>query len=1189
MFLKGIEVYGFKSFADKIELEFEPGITAVVGPNGSGKSNVSDAVRWVLGEQSAKNLRGGKMEDIIFAGTQKRKPLGYAEVSLIIDNSLGKLPIDYEEVRITRRIFRSGESEFYINKSSCRLKDIHQLFMDTGLGKEGYSIIGQGKIDEILNASSQDRRYIFEEAAGIVKYKSRKNDAEKKLDKTEQNLLRINDIIQELENQIEPLSAQAEKAKEFLSLKEQLKEKELALFIYKMDNLKEKQDEIQFNKHSIEEDLRKKEKIIEKKEGSNNQLKIQLKSTEETMDSRQQYLYDLRSKNEKNDSDIQLLNNEINNLRENEDRLEVDINEIKENIIQYSQEKQTKEKELDDISTYLEKQSTTLLKRKEELGKLKDILKDKESNIEEKRQQKFESINNLSDLKSNLNGIQVMEENIKKQLQQLKEQDVQLKERLKHQKSILQKEKNKEELNEQVIKAIRKSKKSLDEELNKVLSQLKSSTDKIEKHYKTIQSQKSRLKVLVEMENEYDGYYKSVKNLMSARDKNKFLKENIYGVVAELIKSSQQYTLAIERALGSSIQNIVVKDEFVAQESIKILSENKWGRATFLPLNIIKGKKIVKEQNILKETKGFIGIASDLVEYDPRFSPIIHQLLGRVVIVETMEAGIYLSRKLNQRFKIVTLEGDVFNPGGSIVGGRSSYKNSGILSRQQEIETLSKKIHDFKKQYEKLSQENIRLKNQKENLQSKEKELIEEMNKKELEKITLKNSSHQINSEVERIENEIARIQNEVDTFDTELEELQERKKLAKSNIVQTNQLIDQLDHEINTKDDISKNEKEKIELLNSEITHLEIDLAKNKQKKIEIQNQLIQINTNIKNSKDNLKKQEYRYEQYGVKVVENKSKIQELKACMEEVSNTIVQSKQQIDLLSQKRKKIEREIQVYEEELREHNKQLVLSNNALHKIEIQLNKVKMEMDTLQSRIYEDYKLTYNLALGYKRNLQDLSKINSVIRNFKNQIEELGNVNIDSIEEYTRISERYEFLSKQRDDLNVAKDNLHTVIHQITITMQQQFQEQFDMIKKEFSDVFQKLFQGGHAKVYLTDPENALNSGVEIEVQPPGKKLQNLSLLSGGERALTAIALLFSILKVRPTPFCILDEIEAALDDANVYRYANFLRGFSKDTQFIAITHRKGTMESADALYGITMEEQGVSKLVAVKINELAS
>jgi len=1189
LYLKKIEIYGFKSFADKIQLEFENGITAVVGPNGSGKSNIADAVRWVLGEQSAKSLRGSKMEDVIFAGTQKRKPLGYAEVSLVIDNSLDILPIDYNEVRITRRVFRSGESEFYINKTSCRLKDIHQLLMDTGLGKEGYSLIGQGKIDEILSANSQDRRYIFEEAAGIVKYKSRKNEAEKKLDRTEQNLIRIIDIIKELENQIHPLSIQAEKAKKYITIKDYLKEKELAVFIHRIDSLKDKQKNINTNKKNIESQIKEKESEIEEIEGANNKLKNDLKEKEVEINNSQSLLYDIRSKIEKNQSEIKLLNERIEYINENKKRVALEIDEDFNNINNHIEEKSIKENELNKFNTHIKERSNILKEEKEKLFNIKKVLKEKEDNMDERRQNKLDLINNLADIKSSINGLNIMSNSIKVQLNQMSRQYSEYKEKMDSQNILKLETLQKQKIIEEENIEINNTKGALHSNLNKANNTLKDLQDKSKKIYNEIQIKQSKAKVLVDMDNEYEGYYKSVKKLMLEKKKNKNLSENIYGVIAELINVPSKYVIAIERALGSSIQNIVVKDEFIAQECIKLLNDNSWGRATFLPVEVIKGKKINKELNILKSHKGFIGIASDLIKYDKAFKQIIEQLLGRVILVKEMEDGISLSRKLNHKYKIVTLNGVVFNSGGSIIGGSNSINNTGILSRQQEIKELSKEINLLKNNYDNMNLKINNLIDRIKEIQSKVDRLIEKISNNEIEMININNSLKQINIEKQRIDNELIKIQNDTKSFNLEIKELEEKEVEYKEKISRINKKLNMINDEINTSININEEEKEKAEKLNNEIIQLEIDIAKIQQRIIESENQLTHINKNIENSKNSIQEKKIKFKNYDRQIDENIYKIDEKNEYIKVLSEEKFTKEKHINILLQKKDEAREEIELHEEKLKEYNKQLVVSNNALHKTIIQLNKIEMEMENLKNTIYEDYQTTYNLALGYKREINNLQKTYSEIKRYKNQIRELGNVNIDSIEEYERVLERFTFLSKQREDLDDAKNSLNDIIEEITFNMEKQFQEQFNIIKEEFNNVFTRLFQGGYAKVFLSEPKNALTSGVAIEVQPPGKKLQNLSLLSGGERALTAIALLFAILRVKPTPFCILDEIEAALDEPNVNRYASFLKEFSKSTQFIAVTHRKGTMEIADILYGVTMEEQGVSKLISVKLTELAS
>ncbi len=1189
LYLKKIEIYGFKSFAEKIELEFKDGITAIVGPNGSGKSNIADAVRWVLGEQSVKSLRGSKMEDIIFAGTQKRKPLGYAEVSLVIDNTSGKLPIDFNEVRITRRVFRSGESEFYINKSSCRLKDIHQLFMDTGLGKEGYSIIGQGRIDDILSANSLDRRSIFEEAAGIVKYKSRKSEAEKKLEKTQQNLIRIVDITNELEKQIEPLRFQAKKAKDYLSLKEKLKGKELALFIHRMDLLQEKHSSVMRNKENINLEILEKEVEIKREDKNIFELKSNLKEIEDKIDSNQSQLYRIRSEVEKKQSEIKLYQERIDNLLENKGRVFQEITTSKEDANKLQEEMKRKEVDLNQLSKLIEIQTSEIEGEKAKYNEMRDMQKEKEKDIEEGRQQKFHFINHLSELKSSLNGISIMSNNIARQIDSLHSVNRGLEEDLKLNSSNKREVEIELEQNNTEIKKLEAECRTLNEKLSHINLQLENIKDSISKKNKELQIRYSRCKVLEEMELDYDGYYNSVKKLMGERKKDKFLYENIYGVVAELIKVPSEYTIAIEKALGSSLQNIVVKDEHVAEVCIRLLNKNKWGRATFLPLAVIRGSILTNERQVLNNSKGFLGIASDLIYYKEFYRDVVEYLLGRVAIVEDMKVGIDLSRKLKHRIKVVTKDGEVFNPGGSIVGGNSTSYSMGILSRQQELAKLSRESEECKQELTVLNKKLQSLERLKEDFLKKQAIAMDEINTKEKERIGLKKAYEQIMNEGKRIGAEMAKNKKDIEVFNLELIELKNKKDNIEIEIAEVKERISIIDVELQRSNDINQEDREKIEELTSIIRHLEVELAKNHQKYSDFESHLTQIRSNLVQITENMDKKEQSIKNYDRQISEYNSRINELSRSIQEARELLGKLENEQSTHLQKKEGIKEEIQIYEERLKDYNKQLVIVNNALHKTELQLNRIEIEMDHLQSKVFEDYQMTYNLALGYKQDIPSIQSINQEIKLLKEQIIGLGNVNIDSIQEFKNVSERYSFLKKQREDLEDAKTSLHRIINEMVKTMEVQFKEHFKNIQQEFNNVFMSLFEGGYGKVYLTEPENPLTSGVEIEVQPPGKKLQNLTLLSGGERALTAIALLFSILKVKPTPFCILDEIEAALDDPNVYRYANFLKDFSKDTQFIAVTHRKGTMEIADTLYGVTMEEQGVSKLVSVRLTELVS
>ena len=827
--------------------------------------------------------------------------------------------------------------------------------------------------------------------------------------------------------------------------------------------------------------------------------------------------------------------------------------------------------------------------KKEKVNQIKKILKEKEYNMDQKREEKLNLVNDLADLKSNFNGLSIMSDNAKTQLDQMNIEYATYKEQIKYQNSVeLEVLQNKKTLEKECIE-INNMKDKLYLKLKNTNEVLKNLQNKSQSINKEIQIKQSKAKVLTDMDHEYEGYYKSVRKLMLERKKYKILRENIYGVIAELINVPPDYVLAIERALGSSIQNIVVKNEFTAQECIKLLTNHRWGRATFLPIEVIKGRKINQELSMLKRHKGFIGVASDLIRYDHLFKQVIEQLLGRIIIVGEMDDGISLSRQLNQKFKIVTLNGEVFNPGGSIVGGSNSINNTGILSRQKEIKEISNEINILKNSNDQLNVKIDALMIQKKEMYQNEVELTKSINKNNIDRINLNSSLKQIEIEKQRIDNEIIKINNKIKLFHLKLDELQEKGIKYKKEISIKNTRLNSMNVEISSSMNNNEEDKGQLDQLNDKIIQFEIALAKIKQKKIEYKNQLTLINQSIEKHQNNIQEKDMELENYDKQMDENKSKINKKDDYIKVILKEKLNNEKQVDVLLKSKEETRIEIEIYEERLKEYNKQLVVSNNALHKIIIQLNKMEMEMENLKNTIYEDYKTTYNMALGYKTEIIHLQNVYSEIKNYKNQISELGNINIDSIEEYERVLERHTFLKKQQEDLVEAKMNLHVIIEEITSTMEKQFKEQFNKIKEEFNNVFSTLFQGGYAKVYLSEPNNALISGVEIEVQPPGKKLQNLLLLSGGERALTAIALLFAILKVRPTPFCILDEIEAALDESNVNRFASFLKEFSESIQFIAVTHRKGTMEIADILYGVTMEEQGVSKLISVKLTEIAS
>lgn len=1186
MYLKRIEIQGFKSFADKTEIEFKGGITAVVGPNGSGKSNISDALRWVLGEQSAKTLRGSKMEDIIFAGTNNRRPIGYAEVTLVLDNTDGNLPIDYAEVSVTRRVFRSGESEYYINKNSCRLKDLRELFMDTGVGKDGYSIIGQGRIDEILSTKSEDRRMIFEEAAGIVKYKTRKEEAEKKLEKTKENLIRIKDIINELENQIEPLQNQSDRAKEYLVLSENLKELEVNLFVREIDRLKEEISHLEAQKELVVVQLKSNEEKRDAFENKYNKVKSEIEKMDAKMEEIQSLKYTTQSIIEKNEGELNLSKERIYYLEKETER---HLNEIR---ILENQITDINDRENEGINYKLELEkkigvcNTELDNKYKELEDLICNIKKNEENMEDKKGDLIQYLNQIADKKSQLNSIATFSKSIDKRIEQI-ENDInaiklQIEENNK-QINITEEEITDHKATLDKLNKEKKDKVTRRNEILKNLEDLRSDSDNIQGQ---IHGKLSNLKLLIEMKDEYEGYYKSVKNTLLACKKDNNLGKGVKGVVAELLNVDKRYEKAIEIALGSSLQNIVTETQESAKNIIDFLKKNKLGRVTFLPISSIKARGINVAEKKLLQCKGLIGVASSLISFPNEYRNIFEYLLGRVLVVETLDDGIKLSKQSNHLFKIVSLDGEVLNPGGSMTGGSFSSSSTNILGRDRQIKELEDDL--------------VKLKN-------KRFSLIGKVDEYQKEKIELDTNILDTEERINKMNVALVRLENRYNQY---TEDTIKNNTLIEKYITEKNQLINEnndsgadichLENELNQLN-------EKINLTQACIDELTAIFEKQRvykddfiKKNTELQVEVATMKQELKTITDSINN----YVNIRLKLIED---IEGKNKDQENNKNEIEKERTRVTSLLEEKKRFSEELLEYDikldevknernnfmqayytdqEKLNEMNRKINDLQKSVSSLEIKQEKYSMQLANINTKMWEEYEMTYQMAINYRKEIENVTRVQSEIRELKNKIKSLGNINLDSIEEFIKVSERYDFMKTQKEDLIKAKDSLDLVIKDMNIKMKQQFKESFDIIRVNFNEVFAKLFDGGKADVFLEDEEDTLSSGIEIIAQPPGKKLQNLSLLSGGERALTAIALLFAILKTKPTPFCILDEIEAALDDANVYRYADYLKEFSNETQFIIITHRKGTMECADSLYGITMEEEGVSKLISVKLTE---
>lgn len=1184
MFLKSLEIRGFKSFADKTELRFKGGITAVVGPNGSGKSNVSDSVRWVLGEQSVKNLRGGKMEDVIFSGTQFRKPLGLAQVSLTLDNLDGTLSTDYNEVTVTRRIFRSGETEYLINNQKCRLKDITELFMDTGIGKEGYSIIGQGKIDAILSGKPEDRRALLEEAAGIVKYKSRKEEAEKRLDNTDSNLVRIRDIIATYEERLEPLKVEKEKAEKYKFLAEELKVKEVSILVNNIDKISKDIDilsnEIEKREKSIEEKREKfkihksiLDELQDKIENIENKSKLEkdeyyTKKEEYTNHIRDIDLFKERINNFK--SLIEKEENEIKLLKENLEKVNLEKRNLEEKLNERSKENSEKALEIKSVESLIDEISIKINKIEKELSILKNNefeIISKNSDITNKIQSLEKEIKEKSYTQENLDkSIVTLEGNLSINIGTIEEVKA----------TLINAKDNILKLEEEIILVKR--------ELTKTHSLLNSQDNKIKILAKKINESEATHNTLENLEKHYEGYNRTVKNLMEHVAKGKVFGVKDIKVLGEVFEVEKKYEVAIEIALGGAISNVITISDIDAKNLISYLKSKGLGRATFLPLNIIKGKKL-EVPNEIKSAKGYIGVASDIIKYDMKYKGIIDYNLGRTIIAENMDYAINISKIAKHNYKIVTLTGEVINPGGALTGGSIQGKSANLLGRKREIEELAENIINLKDEY---NNEVSKFNDIKVKIKSLDEEIL---NKRE--------EIHSKNIELTVLEGEMKNLLSDKDKLNKNIESSKKQKD-------ENNNIINLLTEKLKSK----KDELDKLDVKSFErkekVKLIEEELFNNNNERDSLKEKLVNLKVNNATLEESLQNQKSQISFKNLEIKEKENKIANLQI---EISNKYssitalsenVKSKEGIlEEIEKRVLELEnsfREDEIIKAELKESYKAkesvtseeievIRIEENELNKKSIQYAKIESEQEAFYNRLNSELNLTLAEAKEIAVKIENINKIKDEILILKSKIASLGTVNLSAIVEYDEVCEKYEFMSSQELDLQKAKEELMEVINEMTIQMQELFKENFKVLNENFGETFRELFKGGHAELILGG-EDILNSNIIINVEPPGKKLQNINLMSGGEKVLSAIALLFAILKMKPTPFCILDEIEAALDDANVYRYAEFLKAFAKNIQFIVITHRKGTMEASDVMYGITMEEKGISKVVSVDLSK---
>ncbi|WP_431089442.1 chromosome segregation protein SMC [Paenibacillus sp. 8b26] len=1182
MFLKRIELAGFKSFADKTEMEFVRGITAVVGPNGSGKSNISDGIRWVLGEQSAKSLRGGKMEDIIFAGSDARKAVNYGEVSLTLDNEDQALPLDFGEVTVTRRVHRSGDSEYFINRQSCRLRDITELFMDTGIGKEAYSIIGQGRIEEILSTRSEDRRGIFEEASGIVKYKSRKKDAVRKLDDTEQNLLRIHDLVSELEDQIGPLKEQSEKAIHYKELRGELKSKEISMYVHQIEQIHTSWSDATSKLALLQQEQLQLSTVVSRHDAMLESDRNELRQLEEQVERLQSDLLQYSEATEKSEGYGELLKERTRNLEANREQL----------ILSLSTSESRHSERKSELDLLNEKLSALTV----ELDELRERLSDEEAKLigvtggisqEQEESLKgglLELMNQMAQARNEIRYTDQQKEALERRVTRVSDesgkweaQKAELEQRKKGLEAAVQKL-------GQEISSLRSGYIQGSEKYQALQKLLEESQGTVRKWEQKREAQISRRDTMKEMQDDFDGFMLGVKEVLKAARKETL--HGVHGAVAELIRVPEHLEQAMETALGASMQHIVMENESVSRQAISFLKQRQLGRATFLPMDVIRPRQIgAGERQIAEDAEGFVGIGADLVQFDQRYAGIVGSLLGNVVIARTLEDANRIAARCQYRYRVVTLEGDVVNAGGSMTGGSQFKKNANLLGRKRQLDQLDQDIIDTEQQIVRLRQSAVDTKRQLEETQIRLDELRQGGDVKRGEEQQTAMELKQLEHELRHVLEQVAASGQEKKGFDQEIKELEASREEALLKLAALEEEEKKTHQAIHAAEFARKANESAKEQLQGELTNLKVREGKLDQERFSLEEQLRRLrgdyDTLGKDSRQNktllasIEADLLTNEQESVKQIEN---LNQYRLKKEEAS-------QQLEFKRAARSSLSKKLEVAENETKEQRVQLKSVEEQLRQTEIGVNRLDVELENVLKKLSDDYELSYELAKQRYPIPEDIEGTQAEVQRLKRGISALGEVSLGAIEEYQRVHERYTFLDEQKSDLVEAKTTLYQVIREMDDEMSKRFKATFDAIRREFGTVFSKLFGGGRADLVLLDPERMLETGIDIVAQPPGKKLQNLQLLSGGERALTAMALLFAILHVKPVPFCVLDEVEAALDESNVVRFAQYLREFSEQTQFIVVTHRKGTMEEADVLYGVTMEEGGVSKLVSVKLD----
>lgn len=1184
MKLKKLELYGFKSFAQRTEIVFDEGITGIVGPNGSGKSNIGDAVRWVLGEQSAKTLRGASMSDVIFNGTQKRKPLSYCEVSLVFDNDDHALAMEAAEVMVTRRVYRNGESEYYLNRTACRLKDVVDLFRDTGIGKEGYSIIGQGRIDEILSRKSEDRRQVFEEAAGIVKFKARKEEADKKLQRTLENLERVDDILDELTKRLKPLEEQSRNARVYLELSTELKDLDLNLFLIRSDRARARLSELESELLTVQTILADTESALTDKTTRRDETQNRIDQLEEAITRARTELMECAEHVHESQKKLSALQSRRETRSENRQRIVREQEEAQERLAEIEKDHARIQADVEKQHSLIADAEQILRATQEAAEKAQAKEKEADAALEAQKAAVIDQMNRLSDVRNDKTRLNTMQAQMETRLTEIEESSGALQEQeaaLREALTAVEKQLKTENQHQQQCQEKLAQARQASDEADTAYANLRAD---VEKQSADMQAAASRHSVLTEMTRDMEGYNMAVRRAMTYAKQRGLT--GVKGVLAQLMTVPQAYETAIDMALGAAQQNIVTDTEETAKELINYLRQNRLGRATFLPMSAIRGKTLYgNERNALK-LPGCLGVASELVQCAPEYRGIVENLLGRTVIADNLDHGIPIMRAGNHAFRLVTLEGDVMHSGGSMTGGSAQSKVSNLLSRERELKELTAKLQTGRAELDKCRQE---LTQRQQTAQEKRQKVSDAVN-----------ALHQQEIAVAR---EQARRESVSADLNTHLQRMQETEQAR----VQLHQSLEDI--------------RQQLETIEHQRTGAQGDQSAMEQKTIEMQNALVKARaeasaendrlmvrtlqlSDLRHGLSDLERDEAHAQQDQAQILREQERREQLLHEMDELdaidendmkreeAESARRQKEQLrqesaaQAIEQRRSQAQSDLRDILSDMENLHEAYNRDSEKLHKTELAKARIEGDQKNLQNRIWDTYKLTYAGAEEFRRTPFDEKESDRRAAELQGQIRALGTVNVGAVEEYAETKARVDDLTAQQQDLKRAEMDLRELIERLLIQMRSTFVENFSKMQGYFAETFTRLFGGGHAELKLMDPDDPLNCGIEVNAQPPGKKLQLLSLLSGGERALTAIAILFAMLKLKPTPFCILDEIEAALDDANIGYYADYLKEYSKGTQFIVVTHRKGTMERCNSLFGVAMEEQGVSRMVSVSLQD---